>query len=120
MDGRTRRRRWRSWIPPLLGILTVIGAAAAVGPRPVEAAYQATADSNESAFEPPCIGWDDPHPERMLALATAGMKGLGFDVRAYKGAAFTRTHVLNRTVADVGYYVHSHGDYYWHSGDQRR
>ena len=120
MDGRTRRRRWRSWIPPLLGILTVFVTAAAAAPRPVAAAYQATADSNESAFEPPCIGWDDPHPERMLSLATTGMKSLGFDVKAYKGAAFTRTQVLNRTVTDVGYYVHSHGDYYWHAGDQRR
>lgn len=120
MDGRLRRRRWRSWIPLLLGILTLGTALAAVGPRPVAATYQATADSNESAFEPPCIGWDDPHPERMLTLASAGMKALGYDVKGYKGAAFTRAHVMARTVGDWAYYVHSHGDYYWHAGDQRR
>jgi hypothetical protein len=120
VDGRLRRRRWRSWIPLLLGILTLGTALAAVGPRPVAATYQATADSNESAFEPPCIGWDDPHPERMLTLASAGMKALGYDVKGYKGAAFTRAHVMARTVGDWAYYVHSHGDYYWHAGDQRR
>ena len=116
MDGRTRRRRGRPWIPPLLALAAVLVAVAAAGPRPVTAAYQGTADSNESAFEPPCIGWDDPHPERMLTLATAGMKALGYDVKAYKGATFTRAHVLSRTIGDWAYYVHSHGDYYWNGG----
>jgi hypothetical protein len=66
------------------------------------------------------MGWDDPHPERMLALATSGLAALGYDVKGYKGSAFTRAHVLSRTVGDWSYYVHSHGDYYWHAGDQRR
>jgi hypothetical protein len=120
MDERIRRRRWRSWIPPVLGVLAVLVTVSAAAARPVAAAYQGTADSNESAFEPPCIGWDDPHPERMLTLAVSGMKALGYDVTGYKGAPFTRAHVLSRTVGDWAYYVHSHGDYYWHSGDQRR
>jgi len=120
-DARARRRRWRSWIPPLIGIVGLFAVAGgpAVGPS-LATTYQATADSNETAFEPPCIGYDDPHPERMLAMATSGLAALGYDVKGYKGALFTRAHVLSRTVGDYSYYVHSHGDYYWHPGDQRR
>lgn len=121
LDAPRLRRRWRPWIPPLIGIIAVlIGAAGPAGAQPVAAAYQATVDSNETAFEPPCIGWDDPHPERMLTLANTGLKALGYDVKTYKGAAFTRAHVISRTFGDWSYYVHSHGDYYWHAGDQRR
>jgi len=86
----------------------------------VAAAYQATADSNETAFEPPCLGWDDPHPERMLTLATNGLAALGYDVKGYKGSAFTKSHTLSRTVGDWSYYVHSHGDYYWYAPESRR
>ncbi len=120
-DARTRRRWWRPWIPPLIGLVGVLALTAGpVMSRPVAAAYQATADSNESAFEPPCLGWDDPHPERMLSLATSGLAALGYDVKGYKGTPFTRSHVLVRTAGDWSYYVHSHGDYYWHPTDQRR
>jgi hypothetical protein len=120
-EARSGHRRWRPWIPALVGLLAIVFAALApVAARPVAASYQATADSNETAFEPPCMGWDDPHPERMLALATSGLAALGYDVKGYKGSAFTRAHVLSRTVGDWSYYVHSHGDYYWHPGDQRR
>ncbi len=96
-EARTRRRRWRPWIPPLVGLARdrPRRARGRSPPRPVAAAYQATADSNETAFEPPCMGWDDPHPERMLALATSGLAALGYDVKGYKGSAFTRAHVLS-------------------------
>ncbi len=118
---RVRSRWWRPWIPPLIGVIVVVVLAASPpAARHVEAAYQATADSNETAFEPPCLNWDDPHPERMLSLATSGLAALGYDVKGYKGAPFTRSHVMVRTASDWSYYVHSHGDYYWHPTDQRR
>jgi hypothetical protein len=120
-ESRAQRRPWRPWIPPLIGILGLLLAVAGpAAPRSLATTYQATADSNESAFEPPCLGYDDPHPERMLAMATSGLAAMGYDVKGYKGAAFTRAQVLSRTVGDDSYYVHSHGDYYWHPGDQRR
>ena len=43
----------------------------------------------------------------MRAAAVAGFRNLGFTTTSYSGAAFTRAHVLARTVADWGYYVHS-------------
>lgn len=116
-----RANRWRAWIPPLIGGLALLtGLVGPVRPATALAAYQATADSNESAFEPPCLGWDDPRPERMLTLAVNGMAALGYDVKGYKGAAFTKAHTLSRTVNDWSYYVHSHGDYYWYAPEARR
>ncbi len=120
MDTRNRARRWRSLGPPLIAILAVLTSSLGPTTAPVAAGYQATADSNESAFEPPCIGWDDPHPERMLSLAVSGMTALGYSVGGYKGASFTRAHTLARTIGDWAYYVHSHGDYYWYAPEQRR
>ena len=35
------------------------------------AAYQASADSNTSAFRTPCVGFVDNHPAQMLSLALA-------------------------------------------------
>lgn len=109
----TPKRRWRPrrpWVPPLIGIIAVL--LSLVGPfppQPVLAAYQATADSNVSAFNPPCLGWNDPHPARMLTLAVNGMAALGYSVSGYKGAAFTRAHTLARTVDDWSYYVRCTG-----------
>lgn len=99
-------------LPALLALPLVAGSA--------RAGYQATIDSNESAFEPPCIGWDDPYPEKMLKAAVSAYAALGYTARGYSGTGFTRAHVLARTVNDWGYYVHSHGDNYWHAADGRR
>ena len=54
------------------------------------AAYQGTVASNETAFEPPCLAFDDPYPEKMQRAAAAGLAALGYDTRSYMGAAFTR------------------------------
>ncbi len=103
-----------------LAAALVFGSLGPAGRSVARAGYQATADSNSTAFQPPCIGYDDPHPERMLAMAVNAMAALGYDVRGYQGSAFTKTHTLARTAGDWGYYVHSHGDYYWYAPDGRR
>ncbi|MEA2631789.1 MAG: hypothetical protein QOE66_2008 [Chloroflexota bacterium] len=87
---------------------------------PTQAAYQATVDSNESAFLPPCAGFTDSLPAKMLKAATTAYKALGYATGSYTTTSFTRAHTLARTDTDWAYYVHSHGDYYWHPGDQRR
>lgn len=110
--GRWMRRLALALLPALLAL--------PLGAGPARAGYQATLDSNESAFEPPCLGWDDPYPEKMLKAATSAYAALGYTARGYSGAGFTRAHVLSRTVSDWGYYVHSHGDNYWHAADGRR
>jgi len=119
-----RMRPWRPrrpWVPPLIGIVgLLLGLVGPFPPPPALAAYQATADSNVSAFNPPCVSWTDPVPARMLTMAVNGMAALGYSVSGYKGAAFTRTHALTRTVNDWSYYVHSHGDYYWYAAEARR
>ena len=111
-SARWSRRLALAFMPALLAMGMAAGGASA--------AYQATIDSNESAFEPPCMGWDDPYPEKMLKAAVSAYTALGYAARGYTGTAFTRAHVLSRTVNDWGYYVHSHGDNYWHSADGRR
>ena len=112
----SHKARWRRWLAPLLSALLL----ASVAVVPARAAYQATIDSNVSAFQPPCVGYFDSLPTRMLNAAKAAYTTLGYSASAFSGASFTRAHTLSRTVNDWGYYVHSHGDYYWHSGDQRR
>lgn len=110
--GRSWRRPIRSIAPALLLAVLAVG--------PVRAGYQATADSNTSAFLPPCIGFTDSLPSKMLKAAAAAYGSLGYATGTYTGSSFTRAHTLSRTVSDWAYYVHSHGDYYWHPGDQRR
>jgi hypothetical protein len=103
----------------VLPILIALGLLASA-PRPTLAAYQASADSNESAFRPPCVGFQDSHPARMLALALTGLRSLGYTTTSYTGTAFSHASVLARTVNDWGFYVHSHGDEYWYAPGQRR
>jgi hypothetical protein len=93
---------------------------AAVAAGPAQAGYQGTVASNESAFEPPCLAFDDPYPEKMLKAAAAAFADLGYASRSYTGSAFTRSAYLSRTANDWGTYVHSHGDHYWHAADGRR
>lgn len=98
------RARWRRAVAlPLLALVALLAA----GTSPALATYQATADSNVSAFRSPCVGFQDSHPIRMLGLAVNGLRSLGYAVTGYSGAAFTRTAVLTRTVNDYGFYVHS-------------
>jgi hypothetical protein len=109
--------RWnRRWLLGLVPALALAGMLAG----PVQAGYQATVDSNESAFRPPCLGVLDSLPAKMLAAAKAAYVGLGYTTGAYTTTSFTRAHTLARTVNDWSYYAHSHGDYYWHAADGRR
>jgi hypothetical protein len=109
----------RSWRRPIISITpAVLLALLAVGPT--RAAYQATLDSNESAFLPPCVDFYDALPAKMLKAAAAAYRNLGYATGSYTTTSFTRAHTLSRTVSDWAYYVHSHGDYYWHATDQRR
>jgi hypothetical protein len=103
----------------VLPILVALGLLAS-GPHPALAAYQASADSNESAFRSPCVGFRDSHPARMLALALTGLRSLGYSTTGFSGTGFTHASVLARTVNDFGFYVHSHGDEYWYAPGQRR
>lgn len=102
-----------------LSVLLATVALAAVAAGPARAAYQATVDSNVSAFSFNCIKVNDTYPTKMLAAAVAGYRNLGFTTTAYSGSAFTRSHVLARTPADWGYYVHSHGDHYLNADGRR-
>ena len=112
-----RNGRWLSWLlprimPALLLSGVLVGSA--------RASYQATVDSNESAFQPPCVGFSDSYPAKMMAAAKAAYIDLGYSTSAYTTTSFTRSHTLSRTVNDWSYYVHSHGDYYWNAADARR
>ncbi len=102
-----------------LAVLLAMAALAAVAAGPARAAYQATADSNVSAFSFNCIKVNDAFPAKLLAAAVAGYRNLGFSTTGYSGTAFTRAHVLARTPADWGYYVHSHGDHYLNADGRR-
>jgi hypothetical protein len=103
-----------------LALMLLAASLAAPAAGPVRAAYQGTVASNESAFEPPCLSFDDPYPEKMLKAAAAAFAELGYTSRSYTGSAFTRSAYLGRTANDWGTYVHSHGDNYWHAADSRR
>lgn len=109
---RSPRRPFVSLAPALLLVLLVVG--------PTRAAYQASLDSNVSAFQPPCVDFVDSLPAKMVKAAGTAYARLGYANGTFTKATFTRSHTLARTVNDWAYYVHSHGDYYWHPGDQRR
>lgn len=102
-----------------LAVLLALTALAAVAAGPARAAYQATAHSNVTAFSFNCIKINDTYPAKMLSAAVAGYRNLGFATTGYSGAVFTRAHVLARTPADWGYYVHSHGAHYRNPDGQR-
>jgi len=95
-----------------LALSLLAAALAALSAGPARAAYQATIDVNKTAFSPACIGINDTYPAKMLTAAVAGYRALGYAASGFSGASFTRAHVLGRAIADFGYYVHSHGDFY--------
>jgi hypothetical protein len=112
----SRVRWWCRLVPPVLSAALLMSGIATVA----RAAYPASIDVNRSAFNPPCDGDANAIVPKMLKAATAAYAGLGHATTGFTGAAFTRAATLKRTVSDWGYYVHSHGDYYWHAGDGRR
>ena len=107
------------WTRRCTAVLVAASLAASLA-GPAQAGYQGTVASNESAFEPPCLTFDDPYPEKMQKAAATAFAALGYETRSYIGAAFTRAAYLARTANDWGTYVHSHGDHYWHAADGRR
>ena len=107
--------RWLRSFAALVGAAALVAAAAG----PARAAYQASADSNTTAFSLNCIGFNDAYPARMLSAALGGYANLGYTTTAYSGTAFFKTQVLARTLNDWGFYVHSHGDNYAYSGSTR-
>lgn len=109
-------RSWRRPSRAIVSALLLVQLLAA----PARAAYQATLDSNESGFEPPCVDFTDSLPAKMLKAAATAYTRLGYTTGSFTKSSFTRSHTLARTVGDWAYYVHSHGDYYWNSADQRR
>jgi hypothetical protein len=112
----SRARSWRRVIPPLLSAVLLMALAGTA----VHAAYPASVDVNKTAFNPPCDGDANAIIPKMQAAAVAAYNRLGHVTTAFTGAGFTRANTLKRTVTDWGYYVHSHGDYYWHAADARR
>ncbi len=109
--------RWQRFLGPPLA-LAILGLA--VGAGPVAAAgEQATIDVNQTAFNPPCDDDANFIAPKMLDAAVAAYKRLGYGATGFTGAAFTRAHVLARTVDDWGYYVHSHGDLFRHPDGRR-
>ncbi|HEY3523299.1 MAG TPA: hypothetical protein VGK63_06320 [Candidatus Limnocylindrales bacterium] len=96
----------------LAGMLSLAAAGAAFG-------YQASVDSNETAFDV-CDGSSNDTPAKMLAAAVAAYKAMGYSTAGFTGSDFTRARTLNRTDDDWGFYVHSHGDYYWNADAGRR
>ncbi|HEV7808990.1 MAG TPA: hypothetical protein VGO64_00210 [Candidatus Limnocylindrales bacterium] len=109
-------RWWRPLAPPLLAVVLLMAGSAASA----FAAYPASVDVNTTAFNPPCDGDANPIVPKMQAGARAAFARLGHATASFTGAGFTRAATLTRTPNDWGYYVHSHGDYYWHAGDARR
>ena len=107
--------RWLRSLAALVGAAALVAAAAG----PARAAYQASADSNTTAFSFNCIGVNDTYPSKLLASALAGYRNLGYATSGYSGTAFSKTQVLSRTLGDWGFYVHSHGDNYYYSGSTR-
>jgi hypothetical protein len=99
----SRGPSWRRPIRTIAAALFLVLLAAG----PTQAAYQATVDSNESAFQPPCVGFTDALPAKMLKAATAAYKKLGYATAPYTTTSFTRAHTLARTDTDWAYYVHS-------------
>ncbi len=87
-----------------------------MGVGPVAAAYQATIDANTTAFNKPCTSIVNSYPAKMRDAAVSAYASLGYAASSFSGTAFTESHVLSRTLADTGYYVHSHGDLYAYNG----
>jgi hypothetical protein len=112
----SRVRWWRPLAPPLLAVAVLMTGSAAAA----MAAYPASVDVNTTAFNPPCDGSPNGIVPKMQTAAKAAFNRLGHTTSAFTGATFTRAATLKRTPADWGYYVHSHGDYYWHAADGRR
>jgi hypothetical protein len=111
----SRARWWRPLAPPLLAVAILMTGSAATA----LAAYPASIDVNQTAFNPPCDGDVNNIVPKMLTAAKAGFNRLGHVASSFTGAAFTKAATLKRTPADWGYYVHSHGDSYLNPDGKR-
>ena len=121
-DPGTRRRRWRPWLPPL------IGSSGSSSWPPGQWRHARSRPPTRRPSTPTkrpssrrASSWDDPHPERMLtARDDAASRPSATTSRATRAPRSPGPTSSARTIGDWSYYVHSHGDYYWHAGDQRR
>jgi len=111
----SRGRSWRRLLPPLLSAVVLMAGSGAV----VQAAYPASIDVNRTGFNPPCDGDANYIVPKMQAAAKAAYGRLGHVASDFTGAAFTRAATLSRTPNDWGYYVHSHGDFYYNADGHR-
>lgn len=111
----SRARWWRPLAPPLLAVAVLMTGTAAT----TLAAYPASVDVNQTAFNPPCDGDANNIVPKMLTGAKAAFNRLGHVATSFTGAAFTKAATLKRTPADWGYYVHSHGDNYLNPDGRR-
>ncbi len=109
--------RWQRFLGPPL-VLAVLSLA--VVPGPVAATgEQATIEVNKTAFNPPCDEDKNNIVPKMLDAAVTAYRGLGYSADGFTGAQFTKAHVLERTVKDWGFYVHSHGDFFLNPDGRR-
>jgi hypothetical protein len=111
----SRVRSWRRLIPPLLSAVILMAGSAAAA----LAAYPASVDVNRTGFNPPCDSDANFVVPKMQTAAEAAYNRLGHLTSDFTGAAFTRAATLSRTVNDWGYYVHSHGDFYYNADGRR-
>jgi len=100
-------RSWHRLIPSLAA--AVIAVTVAIGPARAE--YQGSVYSNVTAFSV-CDSTADTISAQLRDLARGAFAYLGYSTTAFSGKTFTKTTVLARDPADVGVYVHSHGDFY--------
>jgi hypothetical protein len=110
-----RPGRWRLVAPPVVAFALLVGGVPAVA----LGAYQASIDTNTTAFNPPCDDDGNATVPKMQAAAKAAFGRMNYVATAYTGTAFTRSATLTRTPNDWGYYVHSHGDFYLNADGRR-
>ncbi|HEU4674213.1 MAG TPA: hypothetical protein VFS32_15070 [Candidatus Limnocylindrales bacterium] len=112
--------RWlRRLIPPALLPASLLAGTLSLAVTQAAYGYQASVDVNETAFDV-CDGTPNSIPSKMLSAAVSAYKAIGYSTSGFTGSDFTKARTLNRTDDDWGFFVHSHGDYYWDADAGRR
>ena len=100
---------WHRLLAPLAAVTLAVSVAA--GPVHAVDYYPASVYSNVTAFSV-CDGSPDTASVDVRDMARDGLAFLGYATSAYTGKSFTKTAVLTHSPTDIGFYVHSHGDFY--------
>jgi hypothetical protein len=100
-------RWWHRLGPPIAAFIVML----ALGVAPARADYQASDYSNITAFDV-CDGTSDTISADLKVIARDAYRYFGYATTTFGGDTFTKAKVLARNPADVGIYVHSHGDFY--------